>query len=100
MFELFKAKSDNLHKEFFSNDLSQQSMSSLSSQLSQELSQESQESKSSSDIGTKRRRLKEKASSFGTQIREQVIEESEQKRKKRPKPLRGRPKVAKLTEVQ
>ena len=94
IFELFKTKADNLRKEFFCNNLSEQSMPSESQDFD-----DFDDRQKTCDIGSKRRRLREKASGFGHKVRQQVMEESAQKHKKRPK-ARGRPKLAKRTDVQ
>ena len=91
-----KAKADNLHKQFFSNHIPDPSTGSDKEIESQELHVFNERETDSEDIGNKRRKLKEKALSFGNKRSEQM---TQNKNQKKVKTTRGRPKLAKLTEI-
>ncbi|CAG2169696.1 unnamed protein product [Oppiella nova] len=101
MFELSKAKMDNLAKEFTNTAVK----TSVDNQMDGEEEDSDGVNQTYDPIGEKRRKLKEKAFGFGIKSKTEVMNETtvghnlnESKTQTKIK-RRGRPKVSKLTEI-
>ncbi|XP_054157945.1 uncharacterized protein LOC128956276 [Oppia nitens] len=100
IFELSKAKMDNLVKEFINASTKTSSGLNVSTRMDAEDDSEDSDESNNVSIGEKRRRLRQKAASFGKSAKTACNENNATNSTETASvgPKRGRPKVAKLTD--